>query len=486
MAGMGLVLATTSAASAGLAPGTFVEQATAVGSAPREVVLAPGGNAVVFTEPGTGTLGVVSDKARYTRRYISKVNSGPDDITVGADGALWFTETAANRIANTMGGTITSYRLAAGAGPRGITAGPDGAVWFTETSADRIGRITTTGSIRVFAVPTAHAGPVRMAAGPDGALWFTEQTGGRIGRITPSGQITQYLVPAGADPFGITAGTDGNMWFTLPGQNRIGTITPAGAITTYALPAPASAPHEITAAPDGAMWFTQPGANDIGRITITGTVTEYPIPTRHANPLGITTGLRGQIWFTEAGSNKVSELGIGTPHTQYVSVGPRYIQQSPPRALPGTTVQWTFFGPATQTVTDATGMGLYDSGPHGFVSSFAYTFTAAGDYPYRSTPTGISATYKILPSAPPTGATGTPFTLRWASTPPAPGFAFDVRCEPPGAPTYQPWQTATTQRSGTFTPTVAGAYKFQARLVDANTAPTTSSGWSPTATVTVS
>jgi len=99
-------------------------------------------------------------------------------------------------------------------------------------------------------------------------------------------------------------------------------------------------------------------------------------------------------------------------------------------------------------------MGLYDSGPHGFVSSFAYTFTAAGDYPYRSTPTGISATYKILPSAPPTGATGTPFTLRWASTPPAPGFAFDVRCEPPGAPTYQPWQTATTQRSGTFTPTV--------------------------------
>jgi len=97
-------------------------------------------------------------------------------------------------------------------------------------------------------------------------------------------------------------------------------------VSTYALPAPASAPHEITAAPDGAMWFTQPGANDIGRITITGTVTEYPIPTRHANPLGITTGLRGQIWFTEAGSNKVSELGIGTPHTQYVSVGPRYIQ----------------------------------------------------------------------------------------------------------------------------------------------------------------
>jgi diguanylate cyclase (GGDEF)-like protein len=68
-----------------------------------------------------------------------------------------------------------------------------------------------------------------------------------------------------------------------------------------------------------------------------------------------------------------------------------------------------------QSVTDTTGMGLYDSGARAFVSPFAYTFTAAGDYPYRSTTTGITAAYKILPFAPRTGATGMPFTVRWAS-----------------------------------------------------------------------
>lgn len=488
----GMVVATSAAlvaappTSASLAPGTFLEHPTVAGSAPREIALAPGGNSVVFTEPGRGTLGQVSDKARYTRHYIVKANSGPDDITVGTDGDLWFTETATDRIARLAGGRITSYRLAAGSGPRGIAAGPDGALWFTEAGADGIGRITTAAKIRLFTLPTPHASPARIVAGPDGDLWFTEQTGGRIGRITTSGHITEYRIPAGAAPFGITAGPDGNMWFTLPKLNRIGVITPAGVITTFPILTRASAPRDITSAPDGAVWFTQPGANDIGRITPTGTVTEYPIPTPHARPFGIAIGIRGQIWFTEAGANKVGELAIAAPHTQYVTVGTGYVQQSPPRALPGTNVECTFFGPTTQTVTDATGMGLYDSGPRGFVSSFDYTFTAAGDYPYRSTTTGITETYKILPYAPRTGANGTPFTIRWASAAPAAGFSFDVRYRPPGASSYGTWQTTTTQRSAAFTPSATGRYVFEARLVDANTGPTTTSGWSPTVTVMVS
>jgi plastocyanin len=298
--------------------------------------------------------------------------------------------------------------------------------------------------------------------------------------------VTEYRLPGGADPFGIAAGWDGNMWFTLPAHNRVGTITPAGAVTTFALPVAGSAPHAITPAPDGAMWFTQPGADDIGRITSAGTVSEYPVPTPRATPLGIATGLRGQVWFTEAGANRVAELAVAAPHTQYVAVGSGYVQQAPPRAHPGTTVQWTFTGPATQTVTDATGMGLYDSGPRAFVSAFTHTFTAAGDYPYRSSTTGITAVYKILPFAPRTGTTGAAFTVTWASAAPAAGFGFDVWVRPPGASAYEPWQAATTQRSAAFTPAAAGTYAFQARLVDTGATPQTSSGWSPTVAVTVS
>ena len=40
--------------------------------------------------------------------------------------------------------TITEFPLPTGSGaPLAITAGPDGALWFTESEANKIGRITT-------------------------------------------------------------------------------------------------------------------------------------------------------------------------------------------------------------------------------------------------------------------------------------------------------------------------------------------------------
>src|SRR5438105_1087092 len=58
--------------------------------------------------------------------------------------------------------------------PSGITPGPDGNLWFTERGRGKIGRITTTGVITQFTIPTAGSNPTWIAAGPDGALWFTE------------------------------------------------------------------------------------------------------------------------------------------------------------------------------------------------------------------------------------------------------------------------------------------------------------------------
>jgi streptogramin lyase len=41
---------------------------------------------------------------------------------------------------------ITEFTIpTANSGPNGITAGPDGALWFTEAAANKIGRITTAG-----------------------------------------------------------------------------------------------------------------------------------------------------------------------------------------------------------------------------------------------------------------------------------------------------------------------------------------------------
>jgi virginiamycin B lyase len=58
-------------------------------------------------------------------------------------------------------------------------------LWFTDfDNPGRIGRITTTGAIDEFAIPSPNSGPVGIAAGPDANLWFTQNTNpGRIAKI---------------------------------------------------------------------------------------------------------------------------------------------------------------------------------------------------------------------------------------------------------------------------------------------------------------
>ena len=53
-------------------------------------------------------------------------------------------QSSLDRIARlTIAGVITDeYQLTAGTGPVGITAGPDGALWFTESAVNKIGRTT--------------------------------------------------------------------------------------------------------------------------------------------------------------------------------------------------------------------------------------------------------------------------------------------------------------------------------------------------------
>jgi len=62
-----------------------------------------------------------------------------------------------------------------------ITAGPYGAIWFTDTTNNAIGRITTSGTITEFTIPTGSSQPNGITVGPDGNLWFTEGASGKIG-----------------------------------------------------------------------------------------------------------------------------------------------------------------------------------------------------------------------------------------------------------------------------------------------------------------
>jgi streptogramin lyase len=239
-------------------------------------------------------------------------------IATGPDGNLWFAEDTGNRIGRiTPSGTVTEFNVpTAHSNPEGITAGPDGNLWFTEYTFDKIGRITPAGIVTEFATGiTPGSSPNGITAGPDGNLWFTEDSGNRIGRITPSGTVTEFSsgITAFSRPFGIAAGADGNLWFTEYSGNRIGRITPSGAVTEFSTGITASSqPTGIAARPDGNLWFTESdrsNGNRIGRITLAGTVTEFSTGiAASCQPTGITAGGDGNLWFTEYNGNQIGRI----------------------------------------------------------------------------------------------------------------------------------------------------------------------------------
>jgi virginiamycin B lyase len=211
-------------------------------------------------------------------------------------------------------GTVIEYPLP-NVDALAITVGPDGNLWFTTTYS--IGKMTTTGTVTLYKIPTAFPAPQSIVTGPDGNLWFAESSGGKIGKITTSGVITEYpvLIPAKPQLNAIAAGPDGNLWFTVEDLDfsaqyqveRIGKITTAGAITEY--PGPSYTVHlnGIAAGADGNLWFTQSNGY-IGKITTAGTATQYGVPLQPNLGL-ITPGPGGALWYSAQG---LGDTGAGS------------------------------------------------------------------------------------------------------------------------------------------------------------------------------
>ncbi len=233
---------------------------------------------------------------------------GLSGIAAGPDGNVWFSGNGQiGRITPT--GVVTLFPVpTSNDTSAAIVAGPDGAMWFTESSLNsgnffaKIGRITTSGAITEYPLPDPLSGPTGIVAGSDGALWFIEAANNKIGRITTSGTLTEIHLPATetAGVYGIAAGPDGNLWMTEDqGANKIVQLTTSGVFTVFTVATFVNAGSLfITAGPDGALWFTDQFSK-IGRITTSGTITEYPLPTPNDSPFGIAAGPDGALWYTD-------------------------------------------------------------------------------------------------------------------------------------------------------------------------------------------
>jgi virginiamycin B lyase len=131
-------------------------------------------------------------------------------------------------VVTTSGTKLHQFTLPLNSNPASITSGSDHNLWITEPGINKIARMTPTGIIKQFSIPTANAGLDRITYGADLALWFTESNANKIGRITTTGAVTEYPIPlANAFPTGITfCSTEclphGGVWFTETKANKIG------------------------------------------------------------------------------------------------------------------------------------------------------------------------------------------------------------------------------------------------------------------------
>jgi virginiamycin B lyase len=281
--------------------------------------------------------------------------SAPNGIALGADGFIYFAETAGNHITKmTTGGVFTETAVpTANAGPFDLIGMSNKSIWYTESTASKIGVQTGTKTVE-YPLPTANAGPTYIARGPDGALWFSETTANKLGRIDSNGNITEYPVPtANAGLAGLAGFSDGGVWiaesnasaivrfdvaahtfgtphptltanaaptqivtcpdgqtlcFTENNAAKLGQITPAGVVTEHSL-APATSAFGLVGGADFNLYFTDRAQNKVGQISgVSFGVSEFAIPTASAQAAFMSLGPDLQIYFTETGTNKVARL----------------------------------------------------------------------------------------------------------------------------------------------------------------------------------
>jgi streptogramin lyase len=128
-------------------------------------------------------------------KKFSLESSNPQSMTAGPDGNLWITEgytaTEPSKIArlDPDTGAVAQFTVStSNVGLASIRKGYDGALWFTESATNKIGRITTAGRITEYSVPTAASEPNGIipcpttVCGDRGGVWLAETAANKLAR----------------------------------------------------------------------------------------------------------------------------------------------------------------------------------------------------------------------------------------------------------------------------------------------------------------
>ena len=267
----------------------------------RSIAARPDGT-IFFVESLLGRIGKLATDGTITEISLGAGHS-PGDLVSAADGTIYFTDSVVpqpsgpavamiGRISPQGNLTEVSQGLTSNDSLLAITIGPDGAVYFTEnlvnsSSQGRIGRVDPATNNITFLTPTLPNGsPTSLpnglssiTAGSDGALYFTENELDAVGRITLSGVFTEFSIlnPGETQPLspnGITKGPDGAIYVTLTSSDEIAKLNPDGSFTRIAVPTLNGSPTQMAVGGDNNLYFVEfvpvgPGGfNQIGQVIL--------------------------------------------------------------------------------------------------------------------------------------------------------------------------------------------------------------------------
>lgn len=190
-------------------------------------------------------------------------------LAVGGDNNVYYTPFSSNHALYKMTSSGSPAGAVATSGtPTALTLGPDGAIWFTENNGTNawVARLTTAGVLNEF--PLTTTGPGYIATGSDGALWFIDNATNKMYRMTTNGVVTNSFAITDGSADAIVNGPDGALWFTEYTKNLIGRLTTAGSLTEFPVPTPSSNPTNLAFSGDGTLYFTEQTTNKIGTLRL--------------------------------------------------------------------------------------------------------------------------------------------------------------------------------------------------------------------------
>jgi virginiamycin B lyase len=281
--------------------GQFTFFSTGVGSGPHGIAFDAQGR-LWITRQFSNTITQMDLNGNIIANHVIPFpNANPHGLTIARDGKVWFTGREGNVVgyynpknnkfrifplpfhpvttvnpepdATTATGTPAAPNP--GNFPIYISEAADGSMYFTELLSSRIGRITPSGKLTEYLLPSKFgppddARPIAVRVRPDGVAVATEESGHAYAYIYPNGRVKEFpLNPSDAKAASLVYDRMGVLWVQYNTPDNIGRVNPDGSVTPFPIPTIGATQHRIIIGPDGELWFTELTADRIGRM-VTG------------------------------------------------------------------------------------------------------------------------------------------------------------------------------------------------------------------------